>query len=255
MVVYLDGVMGLNFLIDWLLLLGVNRLAGYPPGVGRAAAAAAVGGGYAGLCLIPGFSFLASGLCRLLCLGIISLAAFGICRSAVSRGMMFMLLSMALGGLLLCTNAGTFWELLMGACGVALLCGLSFGHGTPGRKLISVKLEHQGVNTAFYALHDTGNTLKDPLTGEPVLVAGPEIASRLLGLKREELQDPVLTLSSKPLKGLRLIPFRTVGVENGFLLGVRCDRVEMQGMRGRKLVAFSPEGFSGDGYDGLIGGV
>ena len=34
MVVYLDGIMGLNFLVDWLLLLGVNRISGFPPGFG-----------------------------------------------------------------------------------------------------------------------------------------------------------------------------------------------------------------------------
>lgn len=62
MVVYLDGVMGLNFLVDWLLLLGVNRMSGFPPGVGRTAAAAAMGGGYAGMCMVPGFAFLGSAL-------------------------------------------------------------------------------------------------------------------------------------------------------------------------------------------------
>ena len=44
MVVYLDAFMGLNFLVDFCLILGVNRLSGHPPGVGRAAAAAALGG-------------------------------------------------------------------------------------------------------------------------------------------------------------------------------------------------------------------
>ena len=45
MVIYLDAFMGLNFLVDLCLLLGVNRLAGHPPGLFRAAAAAALGGG------------------------------------------------------------------------------------------------------------------------------------------------------------------------------------------------------------------
>ena len=43
MVVYLDLVMGLNFGVDFLLLLGTNHLAGFPPGYGRTAAAAALG--------------------------------------------------------------------------------------------------------------------------------------------------------------------------------------------------------------------
>lgn len=255
MIVYLDGVMGLNFLIDWFLLLGVNRLSGYPPGAARAAAGAAFGSGYAGLCLIPGFSFLASALWRTVSLGVISLTAFGASRSAFSRGMLFTLLSMSLGGLALCTNAGTFWELILGACGLALLCGLGFGGRNPGTKLIPVKLEHRGTKAAFYALRDTGNTLTDPVTGEPVLVADAQIARKLLGLEEDQLRDPVRTMTGAGMDGLRLIPFKTVGSDGGFLLGVRCDRVELQGRQSRRLVAFSPEDFSGGGYDGLIGGV
>ena len=43
MEVYLDILMLLNFLVDFLLLTGTNRLAGFPPGAGRAALAAALG--------------------------------------------------------------------------------------------------------------------------------------------------------------------------------------------------------------------
>ena len=83
MVVYLDGVIGLNFLVDWCLLLGVNRLAGYRGGVGRAAAGAALGGGYAGMCIVPSFSFLSSTIWRVVSLGLMSAAAFGMNREAL----------------------------------------------------------------------------------------------------------------------------------------------------------------------------
>ena len=43
MVLYLDAFVALNFLVDLCLLLGVNRLSGHPPGLPRAAAAAALG--------------------------------------------------------------------------------------------------------------------------------------------------------------------------------------------------------------------
>ena len=48
MVLYVDLVVLLNFLVDLLLILGTNRLAGYPPGLKRAVPAALLGGAYAG---------------------------------------------------------------------------------------------------------------------------------------------------------------------------------------------------------------
>lgn len=58
MTVYVDAVMGLNFLVDLLLLVGTNRLAGHPSEPKRIIPAAALGGLYGGMCLVPGFRFL-----------------------------------------------------------------------------------------------------------------------------------------------------------------------------------------------------
>ncbi len=255
MVVYLDGVIGLNFLVDWMLLLGVNRLSGYPPGIGRSAAAAVFGGGYSGLCLVPGFAFLASFLWRLVSLGVISMAAFGLNRSAFSRGTLFVFLSMALGGLAISFNAGSFFGLVVSAGILALLCRMGFCGKIIGRRLIPVELVHRGKKVSFLALRDTGNTLRDPVSGEPVLIAGPEVADRLLGLKATQLRNPVQTMESNAVKGLRLIPYNTVGSGNGFLLALRCDQVDVSGKKGKKLVAFAPEHFPGGEYEGLTGGV
>lgn len=255
MVVYLDGVMGLNFLVDWMLLLGVNRMAGYPPGVGRAAAAAVFGSGYSGLCLVPGFAFLASSVWRVVSLGLISVAAFGVNRSALTRGTLFVLLSMALGGLALSVNAGDFLGLVISAASLAILCRVGFQGQIVGRKLIPVSLEHHGRRASFLALRDTGNTLRDPVSGEPVLIAGPKVAEELLGIRQDQLQDPIKTMEGSKIPGLRLIPYHSVGKAGGFLLAVRCEQADVNGVRGKKLVAFAPEQFCDRAYDGLSGGV
>ena len=62
--IYLDLAVLLNFLVDGLLLLGTNRLAGHPPQWRRCALAAAVGAIYGGVCLLPGLRF-AAGLFRI----------------------------------------------------------------------------------------------------------------------------------------------------------------------------------------------
>ena len=61
---YLDLAVLLNTAVDFLLLMGTNTLSGFPPNLKRTAAAAALGGAYGGIGLLPGFSFLGGVLWR-----------------------------------------------------------------------------------------------------------------------------------------------------------------------------------------------
>ena len=63
-VVYLDRVLLLNLLVDYLLLLTTARLAGIPLRRGRLALCAAGGALYAGAVFLPGLGWLAHPLCR-----------------------------------------------------------------------------------------------------------------------------------------------------------------------------------------------
>ena len=63
-VVYLDRVLLLNLLVDYLLLLTTAQLAGIPLRRGRLALCAAVGALYAGAVFPPGLSWLSLPLCR-----------------------------------------------------------------------------------------------------------------------------------------------------------------------------------------------
>lgn len=254
MVVYLDGVMGLNFLVDWMLLLGVNRMSGFPPGVGRTAAAAAVGGSYAGMCLIPGFAFLSTALWRGVSLGVMSMTAFGMNRSALRRGVLFVVLSMALGGLAMSVNSGHFLEIVGCAGALALLCRVGFRGKAGTQNFLSMEIVHRGRRVELTALVDTGNGLRDPVTGEAVSVVDAKTAKELLGLGPEELADPVGTMAANPNAGFRLIPYRTVGQRGTFLLGLRCDSVRVSGHQTGGMVAFAPQIFGNGEYGALTGG-
>ncbi len=254
MPVYLDFVIILNFLVDFFLLLGANRLCGHPPAPGRAAVAAALGGLYGGVCLLPGFSFMGNVLWRMVSLVLMSLIAFGLSINALRRGAVFMFLSMALGGIALGVGSSGFLGILLPAVCLFLLCTVGFSGRIGGKKLIPVELGSEDRYVRLTALQDTGNTLKDPLTGSPVMVVAAEIAEQLTGLTREQLSKPVETVTAAP--GLRLIPYRAVGNGGGFLLARRFSKVKIGSWRGSSLVAFAPESLCADGeYQALTGGM
>ena len=254
--VYLDLVMLLNFLVDFLLLMGTNRLSGFPSAPGKCAAAAVMGSVYAGACLLPGFRFLGNFLWRCVSLCLMALIAFGIRRDAGKRGGVFLLLSLALGGMALCFTRQNFAALVLGAAGVWLLCRVSFGDGAVGREYVPVTLRYQGKTARFTALRDTGNTLRDPITGEPVLVVSGEIGEQLTGLTQKQLSSPLETIAARPLPGLRLIPYHAVGNKGGLLLAMRFPRAMVGNRHQSVLAAFAAEGLGQTGmYQALTGGA
>ncbi|MGM9550472.1 MAG: sigma-E processing peptidase SpoIIGA [Faecousia sp.] len=256
MEIYLDLVVILNFLVDFLLLLGTNRLSGFPMSVPRAAAAAALGALYSGACIWPRLRFLGGILWRAVSLAGMAVIAFGFDRSAIKRGGVFVLLSMALGGVALSVGQGNFFALVLAAGGVWALCRIAFGGQVGGREYVPVELSHDGKTASIVALRDSGNTLRDPITGEQVLVIAGEVAEKLTGLTQKQLRSPLETLMRHPVPGLRLIPYRAVGQAGDMLLAMRFAKVKIGSKEQSVVVAFAPEGLGrGDVYQALTGGV
>lgn len=253
MEVYLDLVVLLNFLVDLLLLLGTNRLAGFPLAVKRCAAAAALGGVYSGVCLLRGFHFLGSLLWRCVCLALMCAIAFGWNISSWKRSGVFILLSMALGGMALSVGRGDFWTLCVSAAGICLLCRLAFGQTVGGREFLPLTIVYGGKRVDLVALRDSGNTLRDPVTGERVFLIAAEAARQLTGLTEAQLRKPLETLTQRPLPGLRLIPYRSVGNSGGLLLGMRFHHIKLGEQVLSAVVGFAPEGLGrGEIYQALV---
>lgn len=255
MKVYLDVIMLLNFLVDFLLLLGTNQLSGFPPGLGRCVLAALLGAVYSGVCLLPGFAFLGNAFWRLVSFALLGITAFGLNRSALRRTAVFGMLSMALGGIALQFARGQVFPLLL--CGVSLwgLCRLGFGEGIGEKEYVPVTLSYHGKQIQVIALRDTGNQLRDPVTGEQVLVLSADAAEKLTGLTSRELGSPLETLAKHPIPGLRLVPYRAVG-SGGMLLALRLSEVLIGKRKQSAVVAFAPEGFAkGEMVQALTGGA
>lgn len=248
---HLDVVMLLNFMVDWLLLMAANRLCDHPSKPGRTALGGVLGSMYAGICLLPGFSFMGSALWRIVALASIALIAFGLQWDSLRRGLTFLLLSMALGGITQYLGGSKFLTLIAAATG---LCGLCLWRrmGTAG--YIPVELSYGDRHIKLTALQDTGNTLRDPVTGGPVLVVDSNTAAQLTGLTADQLSRPVESIGAIP--GLRLIPYRAVGTQNGLLLGLQLKQVKIGSWKGSHVVAFAPGELSVAGeYQALTGGA
>lgn len=256
MIVYLDLVILLNIVVDFLLLISTNRLTGFPVGITRCLTGAVIGGVYSGLCLLPGLVFLQKWYWCIVVLAGITIVSFGWRFSTVRRGALFVLLSMTLGGITAGMDSVNMIPLILAGIAVVLLCTVGAADPLRGTKYVRAELIWKGERYDLTALVDTGNTLKDPISGSQVLVVNPQIASRLFQFTQKQLCDPVATIQKSSIPGLRLIPYRSVGCPNGMLLGVSMDSVLINGQPSGKLIAFSPEDFGTDCcYQALTGGV
>ncbi len=103
--------------------------------------------------------------------------------------------------------------------------------------LIPVKIAFDNRKIGFPALVDTGNSLKDPLTNIPVMVVEFKALEELLPIeikdifknsKEDDLSCVTTTIStSKWFSRFRLIPFSSLGKENGMLIGFKPDFIEI----------------------------
>ena len=281
-VVYIDSLFLLNFVVNYLLLLAAARLSGAVIRRPALAAGAALGGGYAVAVFLPGMGFLLHPLCKLGAAVLMLLCAFGNSRRLLRTGLIFFAVAAAFGGGIfaiellggrgLSLKNGIFYSamdlklILLSAAGcyvvISLVLRRTGGH-TARRELVPAVVTLGERKAMLTALVDTGNTLTDPATNRPVMVAEGEKLSSLFPADvapgPAALSDPVSALehmADGPLRGrCRLLPYQAVGVECGMLLAVRMDRVQVGTEDyGGILVALSPNRLSdGGGYSALIG--
>jgi stage II sporulation protein GA (sporulation sigma-E factor processing peptidase) len=106
-----------------------------------------------------------------------------------------------------------------------ILSGKAYKEGS----IIPVHIKVGDKSVRFYALIDTGNSLIDPITGYPVMVVEAESVKAILPT---EVYESVVSNNmglytcndnSPWFKRIHLIPFKSIGKENGMLTGFRPD--------------------------------
>lgn len=75
------------------------------------------------------------------------------------------------------------------------------------------------------AIIDTGNFLKEPLTGKPVIIVEKDVLKKVIPENildyMEEIKSGSKIIDNKYISKIRLIPFSALGTENGLLLGIK----------------------------------
>ena len=123
----------------------------------------------------------------------------------------------------------------------------------------------RGKQLEINVLLDTGNMLKDPISGDSVIMIEKNKLNSIFPEKILNNIDKILggdlesTESLEYRKRLRFIPFTSVGKQNGMLLGIKADSVTIitdveEIINKRAIIGIYEKTFSKSGkYSGLIG--
>ncbi len=282
-VVYIDMLFLLNGLVNYLLLLSSARLAGEVIRRLRILRGAMFGGLFAVVVCFLNLSFLTHPLIKIGVAVVMVLVAFGGAKRLLRVTLVFFGVAAAFGGGIFAIQllgqsgstfgSGVFYSamdirlILLSAAGCYGLITLVFQrlatHTVASGELVPAVLTLEGRQVTLMALVDTGNTMTDPVSGRPVMVAeGEKLRTLFVGEEfpnTGQLKNPAQAIEglTKGRFGLRyrLLSYRAVGVDGGMLLAIRLDKVVVNGEDyGKLLVALSPNSVSdGGGYSALIG--
>ena len=111
-----------------------------------------------------------------------------------------------------------------------------------------------GKNVHTKAFIDSGNNLRDPLTNKPVVIIEKEKIQNVLPFMNLSYESLIKNSDSR----LRLIPFKSIGKQNGMLVGIKANFVKVIQHNGEENNIYDVtiglyENKIGNRYDALIG--
>lgn len=251
--VYVDLYFFINFSMDFLCFFLAARLLSQKLSLWRTLLAAALGGIYANVALFLSVSALAAllidmAVCAILC-------AVALLRPHEGRRLplfvlVYIAISMVLGGVMTALfhlfnrielpvadtapdgiSVWLFSALALVSALLTHLCGRFFSRRTARREAILTLTFEDRVRT-LSALCDTGNLLREPISGKPCVVVACE---RLRGFLPDDLlaaaradQTPDTTLLERYAERIRLIPAHSA-TGSRMLLALRVDRLMLDG--------------------------
>ncbi len=245
----------LNCIVELILLMAVDRFSGLPTPAWKKIAASALAGLHGAFSLLPGTACLAEPVWRWGLLTVLGLMLYFRESKCLARLALMLLLNFAVEGFQQLTDQSQLFSFALAGVLVAMLCVFCF-RDAGSQRYIPVVLQLGDRRMELTALIDSGNTLRDPITGEGVLIISHKAAYTLTGLTRQQLAVPLETVGKAGISGLRLIPYHCVGCDNGMLLAMRFEKAKIGGKEKDLLVAFAPAGLGKEGtFQALAGGI
>ncbi|SMG13488.1 sigma-E processing peptidase SpoIIGA [Paenibacillus aquistagni] len=268
-VIYADLVLGLNLVLDWTLLRMTAKLRGIRPTRTRVIGAALIGTLYAGVLFVPTVPFLLTlggkvliSICMLMVafgfhqfgyffrnLLAFYFSAFVIAGGAI--GIQYLLQDATLWAVFQHTASDVVQEklkfgaalLMIGLCCAYGLYRLSWGQQKQQAQmnsfLVQVEIGIGGQVCSCTGLIDTGNSLKEPLSGAPVMITDVELwqgilpASWLKAVREGDVLNGLNEACSEEEKGvvdeakLRIIPYRGVNANSQWMIGFKPDYIHI----------------------------
>lgn len=227
--IYVDVLVGVNLFINYFLLLATAKFLLLPFKRKRLILASAAGAAYSLTILLPQINPVLSVLVKLLMSASIVWAAFGYggINSFIKKTAVFYIINFAFAGLmtalwyflspsgLIIRNSVVYFDIsplmliaLTVLCYVLItLLNRITGRQMPQKLFCRVKVRRGGASCVFSAKVDTGNSLKEPFSGYPVVVAYEKAVSSVI---------------PDGGTGVRLVPYGTVSGE-GLLKAFKPD--------------------------------
>lgn len=269
-VIYADAVFLENLVVDYILLVAAARISGVPARRWRAAAAAVGGGIYALASALLPWSFLTSFFAKAAVGLLMVVAVFGLRERLPRVLLVFFGVSAAFAGAVMaaCLVSGrsvslasgvSFGTLLVSFAGFYALFTAVFravGRHRVRGEIARLTVSYRGRRVAVPVLMDTGNGLREPMSGLPVTVCSLEAVAPLLDPEvlavLRAYPDPaeaVEALGERQIYTLFLVPFRAVGDRGGLLPAFRPDSARVGLRELDTLIAIDAAGLAeGAGY-------
>ena len=238
-VVYLDVFFMINFIMDYLIIIITSKIAGVKNKRIRKIAGATFGALYSVIIIKPLINHLLRvTLINLAVAAVMVLISFGfICIGVYIKNVILLfLVSFAMSGII----NYLYYTTIIGKYMRSVLCGDS-NKVVNARKFIFVsllayvllnlavklvlfirkdaqlyydaKITYKGKSVVVRALFDTGNGLCDPISGKMIHIAEYKILK------------PLLEGDEKAKENICVIPFHSIGKDDGVMYGIRMDEM------------------------------